>query len=106
MVATGEHQAEGVHAEGSAAIALRGEQEARVGLRRGGPDEERPALGEIALERRPGIGMEGHQEGLAALAPPEAQQRALGIDIVEPQQPHGAVAGGRGDEDGDDGPVA
>ena len=50
--------------------------------------------------------MEGHQQGLAALAPPEAQQRVFGIDVIEPQQPHGRVAGSRGHEDGDDGPIA
>lgn len=40
------------------------------------------------------------------LAQTEAQQRALEIDVVASEEPDGAVAGGRRDEDRDDGLIA
>jgi hypothetical protein len=50
--------------------------------------------------------VERHEEGLAALALPEAQECPFKVDVVEPEQPDRGVAGGCRDEDRDDRSVA
>jgi hypothetical protein len=49
----------------------------------------RPASLEIGVERDPGLGLQGDVEGLAPLAAPEADEPALEVEVLEPQQPVG-----------------
>jgi hypothetical protein len=53
-----------------------------------------------------GIGVQGHLQRLSTLGSHEADERALKVDVLDPEQPDTAVSCGGSDQDRDDGPVA
>jgi hypothetical protein len=110
VIAAGEHERDRVHRERLHAVTLAGgdEEPARVGLAvvAGLFDEVgSPAL-EVREEGRPGLGLQGDVEGLAALAAPEADERPLEVEVLEPQQSYARVASGGRLENRDDRSVA
>src|SRR5450759_3510326 len=110
VIAAGEHERDRVHREGLHSVALAGgdEEPARVRLTGGEGllHEEWPPALEVGGYGYPALGLEGYVERLTTLAPPEADQRALEVDVLEPQEPHARVPGSRRLEDRDDRPVA
>src|SRR5664280_1640920 len=96
VIAPREHERDGIHRERLDAVALAGrdEEPARVVLpvRTGLVCEEWPSALEVREEGSPGLGLEGDVEGLAALASPEADERPLEVDLLEPKAPHTRVA--------------
>ena len=78
------------------------ESPVRVGV----TEERGSAAVEIGGKGCPRVRVEGDQEGLATLGPAEADDGAVEVDILDPQEPDRRVAGRGRHEDRDDRPIA
>src|SRR5450759_4300612 len=90
VVAPREHERDRIHRERLHPVALAGRDEeparVRLAVSTGLLHEGWPSAFEVGEEASPGLGLEGDVEGLATLAPPEADEPPLEVDVLEAEE--------------------